>query len=185
VIVGLLCTMPALTDAQSHRLGAGLSFASPVSFNTGETGNPGFSLHYWMPIDRAEFLQLTPSLTVFNPYQLKTGYITLYNYLIQVDLNLQFAMVQQEAIRIIVLGGGNMTQLISDYTPGGSSGDETLEDARDNALGVNLGAGLELTMSPQWDLNLSAKYIMSSYAQFVISVQAAYYFKKRHRAYRR
>ena len=130
-------------------------------------------------------LHLVPSLTFFNPYALKTGYITLNNYLIQADLNLQFALYHQESVRIVLLGGGNLTQLISDYIPVTHTGDETLEDARERVLGGNLGAGLELTMSPQWDLNIMTKYILSSYAQFVISVQTAYYFKKRHSAYRR
>jgi len=128
---------------------------------------------------------LAPSVTVYNPYRLKTGYITLYNYLIQADLNMQFTFFQQGTVRMVALGGGNLTQLISDYTPAGTSGDEPIEDANDRVFGGNLGAGLELYMSPQWDLNISTKYILSSYAQFVISVQAAWYFKKRHRAYRR
>lgn len=185
IIVGLLCTLQFPADAQSHRLGAGLSFASPVSYNTGETGNPGFSFHYWMPLTREETLHLVPSITIYNPYKLKTGYITLYNYMFQADMNLQYAFFQPGSIRMVVFGGGNLTQLISDFTPVVNTGDETVEDSNDNALGINLGAGLELYMSPQWDLNITGKYILSTYAQFVISIQAAYYFKKRQRAYRR
>ncbi|MGW8315553.1 MAG: hypothetical protein ACWGNV_08130 [Bacteroidales bacterium] len=185
IIVGLLCTLPFQADAQSHRLGAGLSFASPVSYNTGETGNPGFSFHYWMPMTRAETFHLVPSITVYNPYKLETGYIKLYNYMFQADMNLQYAFFQPGTVRMIVFGGGNLTQLISDFTPVVNTGDESIEDSNDNALGVNLGAGLELYMSPQWDLNITGKYILSDYAQFVISIQAAYYFKKRQRAYRR
>lgn len=185
VIVGLFCAMPYLADAQSHRMGAGLSFASPVSYNSGETGNPGFSFHYWMPVGNTEIFQLAPSVTVYNPYRLKTGYITLCNYLIQADLNMQFTLFQQGTVRMVAFGGGNLTQLISDYTPVVTDGDEHIEDANDRVFGGNLGAGLELYMSPQWDLNISTKYILSSYAQFVISVEAAWYFKKRRRAYRR
>jgi hypothetical protein len=184
-IVGLLCIMPLPADAQSHRLGAGLSFASPVSYNTGETGNPGFSFHYWMPLNRSETFFLAPSFTVYNPYKLKTGYITLYNYMFQADLNLQYAFFQQGSIQLVALGGGNLTQLISDFTPVVNPDDASIEDSRDNAIGGNLGAGLELMMSPQWDLNITGKYILSAYSQFVISVQAAYHFNKRYGAYRR
>lgn len=185
VTIGLICSVHFSADAQSHRLGAGLSFASPISYNSGETGNPGFSFHYWMPVGNSDVFQVVPSVTVFNPYRLKTGYITLYNYLIQADLNMQFTLFQQGTVRMVAFGGGNLTQLISDYTPAATTGDETIEDAHDRVFGGNLGAGLELYMSPQWDLNISTKYILSSNAQFVISVQAAWYFKKRHRAYRR
>jgi hypothetical protein len=185
MIVGLLCTLAFPADAQSHRLGAGLSFASPVSYNSGETGNPGFSFHYWMPVTRANNFHLAPSITVYNPYKLKTGYITLYNYLIQADLNLQFAFPEQGSVRMVVLGGGNLTQLISDFTPVVNTGDNSVEDSKDNAIGGNLGAGLELMMSPQWDLNITGKYILSAYSQFVISIQAAYHFKKRYGVYRR
>jgi hypothetical protein len=55
----------------------------------------------------------------------------------------------------------------------------------DVAIGGNLGGGLELYMSPQWDLNVAVKYIRSRYSQFVVSVQVAYHFKQRRKAYRR
>jgi hypothetical protein len=103
----------------------------------------------------------------------------------QADLNLQYAFFQQGSIQLVALGGGNLTQLISDFTPVVNPDDASIEDSRDNAIGGNLGAGLELMMSPQWDLNITGKYILSAYSQFVISVQAAYHFNKRYGAYRR
>lgn len=185
VILGLLCTMPVAADAQSPRLGAGLSFGSPVAFNTGETGNPGFSLLYWQPIDRMGIFELVPSVTVYNPYKLKTGYINLYNYLIQGDLNLHGALMQTGSVRLVAFGGAHISHLISDFTPLVISGDETREDMSDVAIGGNLGGGLELYMSPQWDLNVAVKYIRSRYSQFVVSVQVAYHFNQRRKAYRR
>ena len=185
VILGLLCTIHLAAGAQSPRLGAGLSFGSPVAFNTGETGNPGFSLLYWQPIDRAEIFELVPSVTVYNPYKLETGYTSLYNYLLQGDVNLHAALMQTGSVRLVAFGGVNFTHLISNFTPLVDSGDETLEDMSDLAIGGNLGAGLDLYLSPQWDLNVSVKYIWSRYSQFVVSVQVAYHFKQRRKAYRR
>ena len=61
---------------------------------------------------------------------------------------------------------------IPEYAPGNSS---------DYAFGGNLGAGLELRMASKWDMNVSAKYVLSKYSQFIISVEGVYYFKSRRR----
>ena len=172
-------------DAQTHRIGGGLSFASVNSYNTGETGNPGFSIHYWHSLNKAGTIHLVPSLSVYNPYKLKTGYMVLTNYMFQGDLNLHYTVYNQGTVGIVAFGGVNATQLVSDYKPIVVTGDETLENKNDRYFGANLGAGLELYMSPKWDLNVSAKYILSENSQIVIGVQAAYYFIKRRRAYRR
>jgi hypothetical protein len=185
LMMGLAIAMNVQADAQSHRVGAGLSFGSVLNYNTGETGNPGFSVHYWLGLNKPGTLHLVPSVTFYNPYKLKTGYMVLSNYLIQCDLNLQYTFFHQGSVKMVTFGGGNFTQLVSDFTPIVITGDETLEDCNDRTFGGNLGAGLELYMSPKWDFNVSGKYILSNYSQFVISVQAAYYFKKRRMAYRR
>ena len=185
IFIGLLSSLSLSVDAQTHRIGGGLSFASVNSYNTGETGNPGFSIHYWHSLNKAGTIHLVPSVSVYNPYKLKTGYMVLTNYMLQGDLNLQYSIYNQGTVGIVAFGGVNATQLISDYKPIVVSGDETLENKNDRYIGGNLGAGLELYMSPKWDLNVSAKYILSEYSQVVIGVQAAYYFNKRRRAYRR
>jgi hypothetical protein len=185
LILGLLLALDSGVEAQAHRFGAGLSFASVNSYNTGETGNPGFSVHYWYDLTKSGTLYLAPSVTVYNPYTLKTGYMDLINYMFQGDLNLQYTILKRGFIGIVAFGGCNVTQLFSKYTPVVITGDETLENKDDRFFGGNLGAGLELYMSPRWDFNVSAKYIFSNYSQIVIGVQAAYYFKKRKRAYRR
>jgi hypothetical protein len=185
ICIGLLFSLSLSIDAQTHRIGGGLSFASVNSYNTGETGNPGFSIHYWHSLNRAGTIHLVPSLSVYNPYKLKTGYMVLTNYMFQGDLNLQYTVYNQGTVGIVAFGGVNAIQLISDYKPTVVTGDETLENRSDRYVGGNLGAGLELYMSPKWDLNVSAKYVLSEYSQVVIGVQAAYYFIKRRRAYRR
>jgi hypothetical protein len=128
---------------------------------------------------------LVPSISIYNPYKLKTGYMVLLNYMFHGDVNLHYTIYNQGSVGIVAFGGVNATQLLSRYTPIVVTGDETLENRDDRFFGGNLGAGLELYMSPKWDLNVSAKYIFSEYFQIVIGVQAAYYFIKRRRAYRR
>ncbi len=102
------------------------------------------------------------------------------------DLGCPICLVFEEGtVRAVVFGGGNFTYLTSLYEPLVITGNETITDQSDYAIGANLGAGLELRMAPKWDFNVSGKYLFSKYSQFIISVQAVYYFKSRRRAYRR
>ena len=173
------------TSAQIHRLGAGLAFASGAEFNYGETGNPGVTIRTWLAINKPSTLHIVPSITAYNRYKLETGYSILTNYMFQGDLDLQYAVFQEGTVKIMVFGGGNITYLSSTYEPLVLTGNETITDTTDYAFGGNIGAGLELRMAPKWDLNVSGKYLFSKYPQFIISIQAVYYFKMRRRAYRR
>jgi hypothetical protein len=181
----LTVLMTTGTRAQVYRIGAGLSFASGIDFNSGESGNPGISMRTWIPLDKRRVLTIAPSLTVYNRYRLETGFMILSNYMFHADVNLQFAFFEEGTARAVVMGGGNFTYLTSFFESVMPSENETLTDQQDHAFGGNLGAGLELRMAPQWDFNVSGKYLLSKYNQFIISVDAVYYFKKRRRAYRR
>jgi hypothetical protein len=173
------------SDAQIYRIGAGLCFASGAEFNGGETGNPGLTLKTWIPLDKRRTLSVVPSVTAYNRYKLETGYFSITNYAFQADVNMQYAFFEDGSVRTVVMGGGNFTYLLSYFEPIVVTGDEILSDAQDYAFGGNIGAGLELRMAPQWDFNVSGKYLFSKYSQFIIYVDAVYYFKSRRRAYRR
>lgn len=172
-------------SAQVNRIGAGFAFSSGTDFNFGETGNPGIVLKTWVNLNKANTLQLTPSLTVFNRYRSETGYSILTNYMFHGDLDLQFFLFHEGNVKVAVFAGGNTTYLSSYFEPVVFTGNETIADASDMAIGGNLGANLELRMGPKWDFYISGKYLFSKYSQFVISVQGVYYFKSRRRTYRR
>ena len=173
------------SDAQVHRIGGGLAFASGVDFNYGETGNPGIILKTWIALDKRSVFNIVPSISAFNRFKLETGYMILTNYMFQGDLDAQYLVFQEGTVRAVVFGGGNFTYLTSFYEPLVITGNETITDKSEYSLGGNLGAGLELRMAPQWDFLVSGKYLFSKYSQFIISVQAVYYFKSRRRAYKR
>ena len=181
--IGLLFLMN--TDAQVHRVGGGFAFASGAEFNYGETGNPGLTIKTWLALDKRSSLHIVPSITVYNRYRLETGYSILTNYMFQGDLNAQYSFFHEGTVKGVVFGGGNFTYLTSDFEPLYPTGNETITDDDDYAVGGNVGAGLEMRMAPKWDFNVSGKYLFSKYPQFIISVQAVYYFKTRRRAYRR
>ena len=175
-------------SAQIYRIGAGLCFASGFRYNLSETGNPGLKVKSWIALDRQSTIHIVPTLTAFNRNILDAGYYSLTNYMFMGDLDGQYMVFKEGTLKIVVFGGGNVTFLnsvvaqldekypIPDYAP---------DSENDIAFGGNLGAGLELRMASQWDMNVSAKYILSRYAQFIISVEGVYYFKSRRRAYRR
>jgi hypothetical protein len=171
--------------AQISRIGAGFAFSTPTDFNYGETGNPGIVVKTWIILNKPRTLQLSPSVTAFNRYKVETGYSILTNYMFHGDLDLQFTVFQEGNVKLAAFAGGNVMYLTSDFEPVVVTGNETISDATDLALGGNLGAALELRMAPKWDFFISGKYTFSSYSQFVISVQGVYYFKSRRRSYRR
>jgi len=185
LIIGFTLLFTANCDAQVQRIGAGFSFTSGTTFNYGETGNPGLTLKTWVTLDKRGAFHIVPSISAYNRYRLETGYSILTNYMFHGDLNAQYAVFQEGTVRAIVFGGGNFTYLTSAYEQLVAIGDQTITDDSDYAIGGNLGAGLELRMASKWDFNVSGKYIFSKYPQFVISVEAVYYFKGRRRAYRR
>ena len=172
-------------NAQISRIGAGLAFSTPADFNYGETGNPGILVKTWFILNKPRTLQLSPSITAFNRYRVETGYSILTNYMFHGDLDLQFTFFQEGNVKAAAFAGGNVMYLTSDFEPLVVTGNETITDTTDLALGGNLGAALELRMAPKWDFFISGKYTFSSYSQFVISVQGVYYFKSRRRSYRR
>ncbi len=172
-------------SGQVHRVGAGLGFATGTDFNYGETGNPGLFLRTWLAVNKPSTLHVVPSITAFNRYKRSTGYSILTNYMFHGDLDFQYTFFKEGTVKAMAFGGGNVTYLISKYEPLVVTGNETITDANDVAIGANLGAGLELRMAPKFDFNISGKYIFGKYSQFIISVQGVYYFKSRRGAYRR
>lgn len=185
LLTGILFLATLKVSGQIHRIGAGFSFASGAEYNSGETGNPGMFVKTWLALNKASTLHVVPSVTAYNRYKRSTGYSILTNYMFQGDLDFQYTFYKEGTVKALVFGGGNLTYLISNYELLVESVTPTIEDASTMAFGANLGAGLELRMAPKWDFNISGKYIFSQYSQFIISVQAVYYFKSRRRAYRR
>lgn len=183
VALFFLCSLDG--SAQVNRIGAGLAFSSPVDFNYGETGNPGIVVKTWVTLNKSSTLHLVPSVTAYNRFKRETGYSILTNYMFQGDLDFQYTIFHEGTVKLVAFAGGNLTYLTSDFEPIVVTGNETITDATDFAIGGNVGAALELRMGPKWDFFISGKYIFSNYSTFVISVQGVYYFKSRRRAYKR
>jgi len=185
LVTALLLTASLSSFGQIHRVGGGFTFSSGAEFNYGETGNPGIVLKTWFALNKASTIHIVPSVTAFNRYKLETGYSILTNLMFQGDLDVQYTFFQEGNVKTVAFGGGNVSYLNSDFEPIVVTGNETITDESDFAIGANVGAGLELRMAPKWDFNISGKYLFSRYSQFIISVQGVYYFKSRRRSYSR
>ena len=170
---------------QIHRIGGGFSFSSGTEFNYGETGNPGIVLKTWLALNKSSTFHIVPSVAAYNRYKVETGYSILTNYMFQGDLDLQYTLFQEGTVKAVAFAGGDVTYLTSNFEPIVVTGNETITDATDLAFGGNAGAALELRMAPKWDFNISGKYLISKYKQFIISVQGVYYFKSRRKSYRK
>ena len=171
--------------AQVNRIGAGLTFSTPVDFNYGETGNPGLTLKTWITMNKASTFHVVPSVTGYYPYKVETGIYTLTNLMFHGDLDFQYTIFHEGNVKAVAFAGGNVAYLNSAYEPIVITGNETITDTTDFAIGGNLGGALELRMGSKWDFYISGKYVFSKYSQFVISVHGVYYFKSRRRSYRR
>ena len=185
VLLALILISAQDGKGQVNRIGAGLTFSSPVDFNYGETGNPGLVLKTWITLNKASTFHIAPSVTGYYPYKVETGYSILTNLMFQGDLDFQYAVFHEGNVKLVPFAGGNVTYINSDFEPIVVTGNETITDTTDLAIGGNLGAALELRMGPKWDFFISGKYTFSRFSQFVISVQGVYYFKSRRRSYRR
>lgn len=169
-------------SAQVYRIGAGLSFASGFEFNSVPVGNPGFKVKTWIALDRNSTIHIVPTLSVFNRNTLNAGNYSITNNMYMGDLDGQYMVFKDKTLKIIVFAGGNATYItsaIAQTDPKYPIPEHAPDDKTDVAFGGNIGAGLELRMASKWDMNVSAKYILSNYSQFIISVEGVYYFKKR------
>lgn len=176
-------------SAQIFRVGAGLCFSTGAPFNQNESGNPGFKLKTWIALDKRSTIHIVPTVTAYNRSILGFGLYSMKNYMYMGDLDGQVTVYHDRTLKIVTMAGANYTYLTSaiivdpkykDHLP-----PSVPQSEEDYAIGANLGAGLELRMGNQWDMNVAAKYLISKYSQFIISVEGVYYFKSRRKAYRR
>lgn len=205
-IVLLLISISAA--AQPDRMGVGLSFAQKIRFNQGDTGNPGLNVKTWINLDKRRIMSLVPSITAYSPHTVKpnSSYFTT-TYLFHADFDFQYRIFKEKTLTVVGMAGVNYSHLISTVTMLISLPDPPLGDAI-FGVGPNIGAGLEMRMSDNWDFNVSAKYafpglivrapgtisifdenkpklLSSPLTALVIQVHAVYYFKGRGKGYRR
>jgi len=170
-------------EAQIQRVGAGLCFASGFEFNSVPIGNPGVKLKTWVTLDqKKQNLHVVPTISAFNKNRMNAGLFSITNYLFMGDLDVQYTVFRDRTLQMVVFAGGNYTyvnSIVEQTDPKYPIPEYAPVDKTGSGFGGNLGGGLELRMGSQWDMNVSAKYILSQFSQFVISIEGVYYFKSR------
>ena len=189
VISLLLLFIPYMeVQGQVRRVGAGLGFASGYEFNSVPMGNPGVKLKTWITLDnKKDALHIVPALSAFNRNVLDAGLFSINNYLFMADLDGQYMFFRDRTLKMVAFAGANVSYLMSEVTqndPKYPIPERAPDNQTEVVFGGNIGAGLELRMASQWDMNVSAKYIVSKYSQFIISVEGVYFFKSRRRVRR-
>lgn len=176
LILPLLFLFYITAYAQIDRVSGGLAFSSGVDYNLATTGNPGvFGSAY---IGLVKRMHIVPSLVVFKAGEEGSSlqFNVRKNYMFQGDLDIHYGILRDDNLKLIAFTGLNMTGIISKV-------DENTSLDNDSKMnpGLNLGASIEMNVNNAYDAVLSAKYIVSDFDQFVISLGVIYHFDTRKR----
>jgi len=202
VLTGLFIS--TLVLAQPERIAGGLSFATSKRFYAGETGNPGYMLKTWVPVNKRRTMYVVPSVSVYNKlsYRNSSPSFISDSYMFQADLDFQMLVFHEKTLKIAAFAGANGTYIYQhNYNPDGYVIDGLVLDTTDMGFGPNIGASLEMRMGAYWDFIVSAKYsgaglrfgdrsladpepfLTAPLGGPMIQVHAVYYFVSRGRAY--
>jgi hypothetical protein len=174
-------------SAQLNGISGGLVFSSGVEYSigksgeTGTTANPGLFGKGYLKINKR--FNIVPSLLAFKPYK-KTDINTyeLNTYMFQGDIDCVYGIFKDKYVRLTGYTGFNASAVmlkwkIMQETPF----TKLVSDNTNIKPGLNLGAALQLYVNDAFDGYLSAKYVVSSYNQFVINIGVIYFPGGKHR----
>lgn len=151
--------------AQSTGLGGGISFGTGCEYHHVHTGNTGIRIIGIRNLN--ESFHISAALTFFLPEKEDFYDGTRSSTLWMVDLEGQYFLYSRDKFLFYALGGLSTTGLISNYK--GESPDLYL-DYSDQAIGLNLGAGANLSFSETVILFGEMKYVVGKYNQLIASV---------------
>jgi opacity protein-like surface antigen len=168
----------AIANAQFTKLGGGLGFTTGYPFHDVDN-DQNFSGHFnffakgiyelTLPI------HIVPSVTYFLPHVWKSGTtfdeskITVTTLMFDVDGHYVFNSLD----RFEFYGLAGIDVLLAwkkdVLTITGTAPSTQTTKEKDNAIGLNIGAGTYIKLAEQIDLNIEAKYLVSRNNQFMIN----------------
>jgi hypothetical protein len=162
--------IPSL-NAQFTKVGGGLFFSSGYHFHNmnidnNKSGNLGLSLKGIYKINVP--IEISPSFTIFLPphvykFQMEKTTVTTMMF----DINGHYIFNALDKFEFYGLAGIDiLLGWKKDYY--GGTAPETFKE-KDNALGLNLGAGSYMKITDQFNAFLEAKYIFSKYHQVMVN----------------
>ena len=169
LILLLVITTITASNAQFTKAGGGLTFSSGFYFNDLEfpdyrSGHFGAFIKGIYEINMN--IHISPSYTIFYPNITKDpGYRSSISSMM-FDLNGHYVFNSLDRFEFYGLLGFDI--LLTRSKTKSSELNEVLKE-RDNALGLNIGAGTYMKLTEQIDLCGEAKYILSRYGQFMVN----------------
>jgi len=179
LITLILVILPFIVNAQLTRVAGGLGFSSGVTINTAETGNPAIWGRAYYKIAKRAYL--TGTLSWYKTGVKSTFDEEVKNYMFHGDLDFQYGIFRDDPIRVVAFTGVNATTILSRYDIKVNTGQSGVEDVSEVKPGLNLGAALEMRVDNYFDAFVSAKYIVGTWDQMIVSIGVIYYLEENRR----
>jgi opacity protein-like surface antigen len=174
VLLSILVITFSLASGQLTKIGGGLNWGTGFHYINQTSGtdqdlyrSPFAGIYLKAVFDTKSPVQISPSFAFFIPRNNSvpdigsTSRTTKLNE-IMFDLNGHYVFFSPDYLKVYGLTGFDITlATIKGSDPSFSSG-------VDNALGINLGAGLSLKITDHIDFNSEAKFIAGKYHQILI-----------------
>lgn len=168
LVIALILVTITASNAQFTKVGGGLTFSSGFPFHHqpwdgNKSGVLAVSLKGIYEISVP--LHVSPSLTIFFPHITKEPMMKTTVSSVMFDINGHYVFNSLDQFEFYGLAGLNILYATKKEAYEGSS---TFKES-DNALGLNLGIGTYMKITEQFDIYGEAKYVFSSYDQFMFN----------------
>jgi len=150
---------------QSTGLGGGISFGTGCEYHHVHTGNPGIRIIGVHNFN--ESFQISAALTFFLPEKIDFYDGTRSSTLWMADVEGRYFLYSRDQFLFYALGGLSTTGLISNYK---GELPDLYPDYSDQAIGLNLGAGANLSFTEAVIFFGEMKYVAGKYHQLIASV---------------
>ena len=150
---------------QSTGLGGGISFGTGYEYHHVHTGNPGIRIIGVHNFNKS--FQISAAMTFFLPEKEDFYDGTRASTLWMVDVEGRYFLYSSDQFLFYALGGLSTTGIISNYK--GESPD-LYPDYSDQAIGLNMGAGANLSFTETVIFFGEMKYVVGTYNQLIASV---------------
>lgn len=168
----------ATANAQFTKLGGGLGFTTGYPFHEmdydyNQSGHFNFFVKGIYELNLP--VHIAPSITYFIPHVWKSSSANSESKItvttLMIDVNGHYVFNYLDRFEFYGLAGLDFifAWKKDHYMVIGSAPFEETTKEKDNAIGLNIGAGTYIKLAEQLDLNIEAKYLVSRYNQFMIN----------------
>jgi opacity protein-like surface antigen len=168
ILLFISMTIFSTTNGQFTKIGGGLGFTTGFPFHqqTWDYNKSGkFDVSFKGIYELNLPIHISPSFAYFLPHISKQADMKTIVSSMMFDLNGHYVFNSLDRFEFYGLAGLDILLAWKKETFTGSPASKE----RDNALGLNLGAGTYMKITEQLDLYVEAKYVFSKYHQFMLN----------------